>query len=186
MAHWHIDKTPGWRCGPRKTLALAALQAGRPIDPCSRGQARRNPGAWTGQNANWNALHYVVPVLPLVKARQVVSPHEPNKPNPWIKNTQGAQGFGSVACPELGFEVGHRDTGVPHDLPGGSHPARQGCGRVLFQRIAGRHQPPELIQPEPFERCMADIHMPLMGGIKGPSQQTNCHAGAHIGPGCRP
>ena len=51
---------------------------------------------------------------------------------------------------------------------------------MLFQRIAGTNQTPDLIQTEPFQRLAGDMRMPLVRRIERPSEQTDHLTGSGI------
>ncbi len=52
---------------------------------------------------------------------------------------------------------------------------------MVFQWIAGTDQPPDLIQFQPAQHLLADMHMAFMGRIEGSAEQADPLAALHMG-----
>ncbi len=122
-------------------------------------------------------IHDPAPTVPAVKPRQIVGPHQPDKMHPRIQRHQALQGIGGVAGPQQHLQIGDDDPRMVHHRP---CPRQTVCHRrrsLIFQRIAGGHQPPDPVQPERLERFTGDMHMACMSRIKRSAQQADGHTG---------
>jgi hypothetical protein len=62
---------------------------------------------------------------------------------------------------------------MAHDGLRPRNAVRQGRGATRFQRITGRNQPPNLIQPQSAQGMACDMDMALMRRIKRPTEKPN-------------
>ena len=119
----------------------------------------------------------VAPMLPAMEAREIVGPHNPNETHPRAALRQPGDGVIGVACADLRLEARDHDARMVSQRMGGRHACAKGRQTIVFlERIAGGHQPPDLVEAEPGERDGADEPMPLMGRIEGPAEEADPHA----------
>ena len=50
---------------------------------------------------------------------------------------------------------------------------RRHVGRALLERVAGRDQPPDLVEPERAHRGKADMPVPAMRRVERPAEETD-------------
>ena len=154
-------------------LRMPTRNAVRRIKCCRPAHPRRNSLSRPGKHAHRHRFHNLPPVLPVMKLRQIVRPHQPDKPHLRVKPAQLCQGLRRVPRPDPVFYVRDLNAGVLHHVTRMGQPFGQWRWPVSFQRIARRHQPPHPIQPEPFEGLTGDMRMPGMGRVKRPPQQAD-------------
>src|SRR6185312_13763619 len=84
----------------------------------------------------------------------------------------------TVARAEISLEAGDIDARMTRQRRRRRHALgeRREAARVL-ERIAGRHQPPYAIEPQPLEREQARGEMRPVRRIEGAAEQTDTHAG---------
>lgn len=91
-----------------------------------------------------------------MKLRQIIRAHKPNKLRLGIHFHQLTKRFSGVSRPQMRLDPRHLDLRVLHDLFRGRNAICQWRRRVLFQRIAGRHHPPNLVQTKPRQSSLGD------------------------------
>ncbi len=147
-------------------LACHARQSCMIKGPRRNRAAGRDAIAVTGQNANRDHLHYVVPVLPVMQLRQIVSAHQPNKLHAVIARQKMSQSLGGKACAKPRFNIGNLHPRMIDHIPRMRYPILQRGWPARLERIAGRNQPPHMIQTEPLQGLTRDMRMPLMAWIE--------------------
>ena len=158
---------------------MGKQMACRRADPIWRIDARggrhagRNPVAGPGEHAHWHRIHDLPPVLPEMKLRKVVRPHQPDKAHAPILAAQGGHGLGGRAGSQPCFDVGDIDARVFHDCPTGIHPALERCRTARLERVARRYKPPDPIQPETGQGLPRNMHMPFVRRIKRSPEQAD-------------
>ncbi len=90
---------------------------------------------------------------------------------------QPGQRVVGVSGADLGLDVRHRHP-PPRDEPAGRlDPRLQGCQLGLrFERIAGRHQPPDPVEAEPRQREAGNKRVALVRRIERAAEEANAHA----------
>ena len=121
------------------------------------------------------------PAVPLVELDQVVRPHQPDEAHAGIMATQGADPVGGLARAQPRLDIRDDDARVGQDLPGIGQPAGKRCGTARLQRVAGRDQPPDTIQPEAAQGGAGDGDMAFMRGIEGSPKKADRHPGQRNG-----
>ena len=150
---------------PQK-LALPRGDAVAGIKCGSLAHPRRNALPRPRQNADRHRFHDLPPVLPKMKLRQIIRPHQPHEPDTRVARAQCRQGLGRIARAKMGLDIRDLHIRVLHHFAGMRHPLRKGRWPMVLERITRADHPPDTIQPEPLERLACDMCMPLMGGIK--------------------
>lgn len=157
----------------RQRLRLAPAQTKLAKDCRRRRPPRRDPVTGAGQNADRNAQHNLAPIVPQMKAGQIVRAHQPDELNTGIKRLNARQRLGRKPRANPRLNICNLNPRMIHHLPRPRHPHRQGRRSACFQRVPRRDQPPDLIQPEPLHRLTCDMCMPFVGRVKRPTQQTD-------------
>ncbi len=82
-----------------------------------------------------------------------------------------------IGSAEPGFEGCNFDTGVARNTPRQGDPLGKRRKLVmLFERIAGRHDPPDLREVEPLHRGLADKPVCAVRGIERAAEKSDPHA----------
>src|ERR1700712_882965 len=78
---------------------------------------------------------------------------------------------------EIVLDVHHDDARMARHEAGTAHAVAQARHALRrFQRILRRHQPPDLVEAEPLQRHLADMHMAFMRRIERAAEQPDPHA----------
>ena len=128
-------------------------------------------------HSNGDESRDVAPVLPAMKVRQIVRPHDPDESHARAAPGQPGDGVIGVAGANLRLEAGDDDAGMVGEFMGCSHARgerRQAV--VLLEGIAGGDEPPDLVEPQPRHGDGADEAVPLVGWIEGPAEEADAHA----------
>jgi len=117
-------------------------------------------------------------VPPPVKLRQIVRAHQPHETPFRIAAQQRSYGVDRVAGAQLTLDRGDPDSRAARQLPGRGDPRaqRRHAGRRL-ERIAGRDQPPGLVQPQRIQREQSDSPVPAMRRVEATSEQAGHRTG---------
>ena len=111
---------------------------------------------------------------PARKLGQVIGAHQPDESGARETALKGPQRVVRVTCAKIGFQSGGDDPASICELPGGVQPvSKGGHPAARFERVAGRHQQPELVQPQMFDGLLRDMQVPHMGRIEGTSEQAD-------------
>ena len=138
------------------------------------GEAR--PGgsiiARTEDNRNRHGSGQFAPVFPAMELCQIVAAHQPNKPAPGIAPTQPVQRIDGIAGAQFTLDRRNPNRRPARRAPGRSEAFGQGChAGIGLQRIAGRYQPPDFIQPQRIGNAQRNAAMPAMRRIETAAQQ---------------
>lgn len=101
-----------------------------------------------------------------MQIRQVIRPHQPDKPHPRIQRLQPRQRLCRMAGAKVRFQIGNPHARVLHDLPGAGHPLVKWRWTGLFQGVPRTDKPPQLIQSKPLERLAAEVGMTGVGRVE--------------------
>lgn len=166
-------------CAPSCPVAQAGC--GPPVSAKpGPGEARLGSAiiARTRDNRNRHGTGHAAPVLPAVKLGEIVATHQPDETMFRIAPRQLCQCIGSIAGAQIVFDrcwTNSRTLGLP-DRRGESR--RQGRHPGLgLERVAGRDQPPDFVEPQSFQHEQADPAVPAMRGIERPAQKANAFQG---------
>ncbi len=137
-----------------------------PIRP--RGHRTRGPQSLVRarDNRHRKILENPAPVIPKMEPDQVVGSHDPDEPDPRIHRSQCVQGFRRESGSQFKLEVGHQQSGMRGTSACRRQPLRNRRRRVPLERIARRDQPPDPIEPAPFQCLQRDVKMAGMRRIE--------------------
>jgi hypothetical protein len=137
----------------------------------------RHTRAGPRQDPHRDGAQDIAPTAPAVELHEVVSPHQPDEFDTRIDRPQPVDGIGGPLGAQGQFQSRDLDAQMAFEHRVRPRQPLGHRGRLTgFQRVARGHQPPDLIQPHPLHRLMADMGMPLMGRVKRPAQKANDHA----------
>ena len=164
------------RCTPSRPMPCLAGRTDEPPQPTHR--ASRSGSAIITGAANHRNRHDsddFPPAAPLVKIWHGVGAHQPDEFVAGIAAQKRAQRVDRVARAGAHLEIAGPDRCPPCHSPGRRQPRCEGrhvlC--VGLERIAGRHQPPHLIEAKSVERGQADAPMPAMRRIEGTAEEAD-------------
>ena len=117
------------------------------------------------------------PILPAMKLAEIIGSHQPDEANARAARFQKIDRVGGEARADISFEARDVDAGMTSDRPGG-------CDTLLLawqamnvlERIAGRDQPPDAVEPQPFQGNLREKKVPLMRRIERAAEQSDPHA----------
>src|SRR3546814_5431596 len=99
----------------------------------------------TRDNSNRKQTRYIAPIPPAVELRQIIGPHQPDEPPLGVSADQRAEGFYRISGAEPLFDRGRANRrAARHHLRGTEARPKRGHAFPGLQRIARRHQPPQL------------------------------------------
>ena len=163
------------RCTPIRPTFRLARRMDEPSKPAHR--ARRVDGpiiTGAGDDRNWQRFRELAPILPLMELGNSIAAHQPDEFHAWIALLESADGVDRVAGPCADFEVGHADRSAAGHCLRRSITRFIGCHALCgFQRIAGRDEPPHLVEAKRADRGQADPPMPPMGRIERAPEKAN-------------
>ena len=172
-----MQKYPGWWLQRRQFI-------GRPLRQSLAGEALQR-FARTGalsiglavKYRNGKRLEDVLPTAPTGKFAEIVGAHDPDKMVARIMAAKMGDGIGAVAAVKAPFAIAYLNRRVAGQLTRRRQALIEGRHAALgFKRILRRHQPPQLIQCEPFDRLQADMEMAFMGRVKGAAKEADAPA----------
>ena len=129
----------------------------------------------TSDHGNHNMSGNLPPVLPPMELGEIIRPHNPDKSVLWIASDQLFDRIDRVSRAQFAFDRCRPNAGTAGHFPRRRKPRlkwRHVLG-ALFQGISGRHQPPDLVQIQRFERKPAYAAMSAMGRIKRAAEKTD-------------
>ena len=128
--------------------------------------------ARSGDYGNRHHSRQAPPVFPLVKLGQIVAAHQPDEAPFRPAPQDGREGIHGKASAQFPLYRRHANP-APSRLPLGRCEARgeRGHSRLGFQRIAGRNQPPDLVQRQRLDGEEGDPPVPAMRGIETAAKQ---------------
>ena len=105
--------------------------------------------ARTGDNSNGHDARNAAPVFPLAELLQIIRAHQPDEAMARVPADERAQRVDRVARAEVRLDRGGADRRVAGLSACTCHARDERCHALCsFERIAGRHQPPDLVQPQ--------------------------------------
>src|SRR3984885_361193 len=116
-------------------------------------------------------------MTPQMELAKVVGAHDPDEMDARRSALKPAQRVIGEARAYLRLNVGDHDARPDIEPARGLDAGverRQASQR--FQRIAGRHQPPDAVEREPAQRKTRDERMPLVRWIERSAEETNAHS----------
>jgi len=129
------------------------------------------------QDSDRNATDELEPAPPTRQLFQDVSPHQPHEAHPRKQPQQAAQCVDGVARAEHRLDRAGDHAPTVRDAARGCQPLHERRHAALrLQRIAGRHQQPDLIEPQPLPRQIDDVAMPGVRRIERAAEQADAHA----------
>lgn len=134
--------------------------------------------ARTRDNRNRNLSRNIAPPRPAIKLRQIVGAHQPDEAMFGVKPPQSGQRIGSVARLQPQLDRAGADRRMARHRPRRRHARgerRHACHG--FERIAGGHQPPHLIQPQRPHRMQRQPPMPLVRRVERAAEETDAFQG---------
>src|SRR5579872_1198991 len=151
---------------------LAQIAAGGAADGA---QSRSRPA----DHRDRNASRRLAPAPPEMELAQIVGAHDPDETDARRAASQIGDRIGGIAGADFGLEAGHGEPRIVRQSPRRRHAfskARQPI--VLFQRIAGRDEPPDAIETQALQRVERDDQMPLVWRIKRAAEEADPLTGA--------
>lgn len=117
------------------------------------------------------------PIFPAMELGEVIGPHQPHKPPFRPAPDQSPQGVDRIARGPVPFDRADTDRRTPRRSPGGTHPrAQRRHAPIRLERIAGRHQPPRLVQPQCGHGEERDPPVPPMRRVEAAAEQPRARA----------
>jgi hypothetical protein len=156
------------RCAPLPPFPKAGFRHGIAPEP-GHGGARHSGAtiARTRDHRNRHCPRDGAPVLPAVKLGKIIRPHQPDKAPLGITPLERAQGVHGVARAQRSFDRGGDDRRASGLLASRAEAgAQRGHAFTRFQGVAGRDQPPHLIQTQRICCEQADAAMPAVGRVE--------------------
>lgn len=134
----------------------------------------------TGDYGNHYMPGYAPPVFPAVELGEIVGPHNPYKPSFRIAPDKLFQRVDGVSRAQFALYGCRPNARAPRHFPGRfqSRLQRRHILGAVFQWVAGRNQPPDLVQPQRIEREQADPPMSAMGRVERTAEKACCLQGA--------
>jgi len=128
----------------------------------------------TRQHRNLRCAGNPLPAAPVRKLLKIIRPHQPDEAGAGKPPAQRAQCVHRVARAEMALDVSRQDAPAIGDgaCTGQSGGERRHAGG-RFQRIAGRDEQPDLVQPEPLQRELGDMAVAGMGRVETAAQQPD-------------
>jgi hypothetical protein len=147
-----------------------------------KGVAGRTGGrvkAWaqTIDDDDRHLLGYFSPLLPAVKTPQIVRAHDPDKSDTRASGQQPRYRIVGVSRLNDSFETCNVDARMTRERARRSDSVNKRCQAArIFERVAGRDQPPDTVQPEPLEREECGCKMSLVRRVESSAKQADPHA----------
>ena len=115
------------------------------------------------------------PITPFVKIWQGVASKQPNVTVLRVATLEPSHAVNREAGSLPLFEVTDADARTAGHPSGRREPGSERCHivRAFLERIAGRDQPPHLVEPERPHRCQTDVPVPGVGRIEGSAEQAD-------------
>lgn len=125
------------------------------------------------------------PVLPAMELRKIVRPHDPYEASPGITPPDRTQRIDSETRAQLALDGGGADARaarLPHCR--GQPRLERSHARHRLQHVAGRDQPPHLVQPERADGEKTDAAVAAVRGVEAASEQAGERGGSAQGRVC--
>src|SRR5262249_52945787 len=169
-----MEVDPGGRLavGERARVALADARRGERLG--GRRGGGRVARAEAVDDRDRHLLGDIAPILPKVKLGEIVGAHDPDETHRRKAAREPRDGVGGEACADRGFKIGDVDAWVRGHLARARHALgkRRKHARV-FERVAGRDEPPHAVEPEPAHGEEAHRKMRLMRWIERAAEQPD-------------
>ena len=141
------------------------------------------PAAWTvaycwpRQHGEGNPAHQLQPAKPARQLLEDVGPHQPDETHARELTQQPAQRVDCVARAEHRLNrAGDHAAAIRDVARGPQAPVERRHAAPRLQRIAGRHEQPDLIEPQSFACEIDDVAMALMRRIERAAEQADAHS----------
>lgn len=116
------------------------------------------------------------PSAPARKLFQDIRAHDPDEPGVRKQADENLRGIDGIARPDGMLDSRCHHTPAVADARRPGQPIRERRhASHRFQRIAGRDQQPNLIQPQPFQRQFGNVPMAGMRRVERSAQQPDTH-----------
>ena len=120
-----------------------------------------------------NLSRNVAPAQPFMELHEIVCAHQPDEAVLWVSVGERPERVAGVAGACLALEIRQADRRARrHRLGRGEAGLERGHVAALLERIAGRDQPPHLVQCQRPGSEQADAPMPAMRGIEAAAKQS--------------
>ena len=114
-----------------------------------------------------------------MELRQIILAHQPDEAAFRVKPLQRADRVERVARLQLRFDIRRTDGGTARHRPRRRKTHGQRCHAPGgFERIARRHQPPRLVEPQCIDRGERDPAMAAVRGIERSAEQAGAGQGS--------
>src|SRR6185437_15125357 len=122
------------------------------------------------------------PIAPFVKIWQGVASKQPDETVLRIAPLQPPDRVDGEAGALANLEIADPDPRPARHVLGRGQARleRRHVGRALLQRIAGRDQPPDLVEAERAHRLEADVPMPAMRRVERAAEETDAGHGCQL------
>src|SRR5260370_3333359 len=118
------------------------------------------------------------PLLPAVERAQIVGSHDPDKMDPRAVRYQISDDVVRITYADRGFDAGNLHAGMTGELACRRHALiERSKSRGVLERIAGRDQPPHLVERQSFHGQQASGKMRRARRIDTSSEQPYALAG---------
>src|SRR5262245_8681921 len=173
-----MQKNPGGRASVRQRLSLVFRDAPAPQRLSRNAASRIEAGTQPIYHDKRNQFGNPSPLLPTVEGTQIVGSHDPDETDLATVRYEISDGVIRIAYTDLSFDTGNVDAWMSGDLARGRDSLVEwGKLHRVFERIAGRHQPPHPIEREPFQCQHAGSKVRLVGRVEGATEQSDSLAG---------
>lgn len=140
-------------------------------------RARRSGGpiiAGAGKDGNRQQPGDSTPMPPVMKIRHSVGAHQPDEAEARISAENPRQRVDGKARAFASLEVADADRRSARQRLGRGEPRlqRRHVLRRRLERVAGRDQPPHLVEAQRLGRVDADLPVPAMGGVEGAAEEA--------------
>src|SRR6266436_1455717 len=173
-----MQKNPGRRTTAEQRCRLAFPDA--PMTERLRGDAAGCTKARTEPvyHGDRDQFRNAAPLLPAVERAQIVGSHDPDKMDARAVRYQISDYVIRITDADRGFDSGNLHAGMPGELACRRHTlVERRKPRCVLERIAGRDQPPHLVERQPFHGQQTSSAMGLVRRIERSSEQPHALAG---------
>ena len=171
-----FEQRPARRIGHGQPASVCRCKSKSPIGPSGNRTGGPKFASRPHDNRDWIVLDDPAPLAPMVETCKIVGTHDPDEVDAGIERPHRFQRVSRESGSQFTLQVGHHQPGMPGAPVRSLHPLRHRSRRIRLERVARRDQPPDLVQPAPFERLQRDVKMARMRGIERPPEQSDSHA----------
>lgn len=170
-----IDKRRGRRLREQRRLLLFHPGAGKTLRGSGAGGLQRC--ARPVDHGDRRRAHDLLPAPPAMELQEIIRPHDPDELHARAAPVQEAQRIGGVARANLRLEPHDDDARIARDLARRRNArGERGQSVRIFQRIAGRDEPPQPIEPQPRERNAGNKRVAFVRRIERAAEEADAHA----------